>query len=303
MSLGTASVAAARNLTDMAIGHVTQREQFGRPLADFELVQDKIGWMVAYTYGLEAMAYLTTGMVDRGLTDYSLESAIVKVAGTDFIWEAANRAFQLAGGKAYMRTEPYEKVLRDIRIFPIFEGANDVLRSFIALNGIEPVAAQLSELSHLNLRDPVNAVGVVADYVGDMVRRRVQPPRLTVAHERFDAHARAVSDQVEQLRSVTEKLLRRHGEAIKLRGAQHKRLTAAVTDIYAQIATLARVTDVLARPEQGMVGDEPYIAETFCVRAAERVRRQFEQIEHNDDERAFRIAAAAYERARYHHTV
>ncbi|HEX6254867.1 MAG TPA: acyl-CoA dehydrogenase family protein [Euzebyales bacterium] len=303
MSLGTASVAAARNLTDMAIGHVTQREQFGRPLAEFELVQDKIGWMVAYTYGLEAMAYLTTGMVDRGLADYSLESAIVKVAGTDFIWEAANRAFQLAGGKAYLRTEPYEKVLRDIRIFPIFEGANDVLRSFIALNGIEPVAAQLSGLSHLNLRDPVNAVGVVADYVGDMLRRRVQPPRLTVAHERFDAHARAVSDQVEQLRSVTERLLRRHGEAIKVRGAQHKRLTAAVTDIYAQIATLARVTDVLARPEQGMVGDEPYIAETFCVRAAERVRRQFEQIEQNDDERAFRIAEAAYERARYHHSV
>lgn len=303
MSLGTASVAAARSLTDLAITHVTGREQFGRPLAEFELVQDKIGWMVAYTYGLEAMAYLTTGMVDRGLEDFSLESAIVKVAGTDFIWEAANRAFQLAGGRAYMRTEPYEKVLRDIRIFPIFEGANDVLRSYIALNGIEPVAAQLSGLSHLDLRDPINAVGVVADYVGGMVRRRVQPPKLTLTHERFAAQAREVGEQVEQLRSVTERLLRHHGEAIKLRGAQHKRLTSAVTDIFAQVATLARVSDVLDHPEQGMVGDEPFIAETFCVRAAERVRRQFEQIERNDDDRAFQIARAAYERNRYHHTV
>ena len=303
MSLGTASVAAARSLTDLAITHVTGRKQFGRPLADFELVQDKIGWMVAYTYGLEAMAYLTTGMVDRGLQDFSLESAIVKVAGTDFIWEAANRAFQLAGGKAYMRTEPYEKVLRDIRIFPIFEGANDVLRSYIALNGIEPVAAQLSGLSHLDLRDPINAVGVVADYVGGMVRRRVQPPKLTLTHERFAAQAREVGDQVEQLRSLTERLLRHHGEAIKLRGAQHKRLTSAVTDIFAQVATLARVSDVLDHPEQGMVGDEPFIAETFCVRAAERVRRQFEKIERNDDDRAFQIARAAYGRNRYHHTV
>jgi acyl-CoA dehydrogenase family protein 9 len=292
MSLGTASVAAARNLTDMAIEHVTSRRQFGRPLAEFELVQDKIGWMVAYTYGLESMCYLTTGLVDRGLADYSLESAMAKVAGTDFIWEAANRAFQLAGGKAYLRSEPYEKVLRDIRIFPIFEGANDVLRSFIALNGVEPVAAQLSELSHLDVREPVHAVGVVADHVGAMLRRRRQPPRLT-----------AVGEQVEQLRGVTEKLLRRHGEAIKLRGAHHKRLAAAATDIYAQIATLVRVTDVLDRPEQGMVGDEPFIAETFCLRAAERVRRQFEQIEHNDDDRSFAIARAAYERTRYHHTV
>lgn len=303
MSLGTGSVAAARSLTNLTIEHVTHREQFGRPLADFELVQDKIGWLVSYTYGLESMAYLTTGLVDRGLEDYSLESAMVKVAGTDFIWEAANRAFQLAGGKAYMRSEPYEKVLRDIRIFPIFEGANDVLRSYIALNGIEPVAAQLAGLSHLDLRDPVNAVGVVADYVGGMVRRRVQPPRLTTTHERFADRAEAVGDQVEQLRAVTERLLRRHGEAITLRQTQHKRLTAAVTDIYAQIATLARVSDVLDRPEQGMVGDEPDIAETFCLRAAERVRRQFERIEHNDDERAFEIARAAYERSRYHHTV
>jgi acyl-CoA dehydrogenase family protein 9 len=303
MSLGTASVAAARKLTDLAIDHVTAREQFGRPLAEFELVQDKIGWMVAYTYGLEAMAYLTTGLVDRGLEDYSLESAIVKVAGTDFIWEAANRAFQLAGGKAYMRSEPYEKVLRDIRIFPIFEGANDVLRSYIALNGIEPVAAQLSGLSHVDLRDPVNAVGMVADYVGGMVRRRVQPPRLTSTHQRFAGLAGEVGEQVERLRAVTEKLLRRHGEAIKLRGVHHKRLTSAVTDIYAQIATLVRVSDVLEHPEQGMVGDEPFIAETFCVRAAERVRRQFDQIEHNDDDRSFEIARAAYERNRYHHTV
>ncbi|MBW3604865.1 MAG: acyl-CoA dehydrogenase family protein [Actinobacteria bacterium] len=303
MSLGSGSVAAARSLTDMAIAHVTQREQFGRPLAEFELVQDKIGWMVAYTYGLEAMSYLTTGLVDRGLQDYSLESAIVKVAGTDFIWQAANRAFQLAGGKAYLRSEPYEKILRDIRIFPIFEGANDVLRSYIALNGIEPVAAQLSGLSHLGLRDPITAVGVVADYVGAMVRRKVQPPKLRGTQERFASHAEVVSDQVEQLRAVTERLLRRHGEAITARQAHHKRLAAAVTDIYAQIATLARVSDVLERPEQGMIGDEPFIAETFCLRAADRVRRQFDQIEHNDDARTFDIARAAYGRARYHHSV
>lgn len=303
MSLGTASVAAARGLTDMAIAHVREREQFGRPLAEFELVQDKIGWMVSYTYGLEAMCYLTTGLVDRGMTDYSLESAMAKVAGTDFIWQAANRAFQLAGGKAYLRSEPYEKILRDIRIFPIFEGANDVLRSFIALNGIEPLAAQLGGLTQLDLRDPLNAVGVVADYVGGLVRRRVQPPKLTTAAPRFAAQAERVGGQVERLRSVGERLLRRHGEAIKVRGAHHKRLASVVTDIYAQVATLARVTDVLDRPEQGMVGDEPFIAETFCVRAAARVDRQFEQIEHNDDARVFAIAQAAYDRDRYHHTV
>ena len=68
--------------------------QFGQPLADFELVQDKIGWMVAHLFGLESMCYLTCGLVDAGVPDYSLESAICKVSGTEFLWYAANRAVE-----------------------------------------------------------------------------------------------------------------------------------------------------------------------------------------------------------------
>ena len=136
----------AKKLLDLAIDHVKERRQFGRPLADFELVQDKIGWMVSHLFGLESMCYLTCGLVDAGVADYSLESAICKVAGTEFLWYAANRALQLAGGEGYMKDQPYEKILRDIRIFPIFEGANDVLRAFIALAGMKPVGEKLSGL-------------------------------------------------------------------------------------------------------------------------------------------------------------
>src|SRR5436189_16225 len=128
IGLGTGSVGATKGLLDRAIDHVKERRQFGQPLADFELVQDKIGWMVSYLFGLESMCYLTCGLVDAGVADYSLESAICKVAGTEFLWYAANRVLQLKGGAGYMRDEPYEKILRDIRIFPIFEGANDVMR-------------------------------------------------------------------------------------------------------------------------------------------------------------------------------
>ena len=145
IGLGTGSVGATKHLIDLAIEHTKERRQFGRPLADFELVQDKLGWMVSYLFGLESACYLTCGLVDAGVEDYSLESAICKVAGTEFLWYAANRAMQLKGGAGYMLDEPYEKILRDIRIFPIFEGANDVMRAFIALSGIKPVGEQLSE--------------------------------------------------------------------------------------------------------------------------------------------------------------
>src|SRR3954462_6483857 len=78
IGLGTGSVGAAKWILDNVIEHVRERRQFGRPLADFELVQDKIGWMVSFTFGLESMAYLTTGMIDAGIEDYSIESAIAK---------------------------------------------------------------------------------------------------------------------------------------------------------------------------------------------------------------------------------
>src|SRR3712207_5629366 len=139
--------------------------------------------MVSFTFGLESMAYLTTGLVDTGVPDYSLESAICKVAGTEFTWYAANRALQLRGGEGYMRTDPYEKILRDIRIFPIFEGANDVMRAFIALTGVKPLGEELSELGELELTDPIGSIGVLADYVSGRVMREVRPDRLTRTHD------------------------------------------------------------------------------------------------------------------------
>ena len=106
MSLGTGSVGLAKRLLDLTIEHVTERRQFGQPLADFDMVEDKIGWMVSYLFGLESMAYLTTGLVDAGVEDYSVESAMAKVTGTEFVWYQANRALQLKGGRATCAPSP-----------------------------------------------------------------------------------------------------------------------------------------------------------------------------------------------------
>jgi acyl-CoA dehydrogenase family protein 9 len=299
LSLGTGSVGATKGLLDRVIEHTKERRQFGRPLAEFELVEDKIAWMVSYLFGLESMTYLTCGMVDAGVPDYSLESAICKVSGTEFLWYAANRALQLKGGAGYMRDEPYEKVLRDIRIFPIFEGANDVLRAFIALTGVKPLGEQLSGLGELDLGNPLGSLGVVIDYVSGRIQREVRPDRITRAHPEIKDRADAVADQVKQLRDVTEGLLRQHGKGIVECQFQQKRLSDAVSDIFGQVALLSRVTSILEEHGAEVSGQEIYIAETFCTRAAGRVQRAFDQIEDNDDERMIAIAKLALKRGEY----
>ena len=299
IGLGTGSVGAAKGMLDDIIAHVKERRQFGQPLADFELVQDKVGWMVSYLFGLESMCYMTCGLVDRGVEDYSLESAISKVSGTEFLWYAVNRAMQLRGGEGYMRTDPYEKVMRDIRIFPIFEGANDVLRAFIALSGMKPLGEKLSGMGELDLGDPIGTIGVLADYVSGRIQRGVRPDRVTMAHAELKRHADAVSEQVSELRSVTEKLLREHGKEIMARQFQQKRLAAAVSDIFAQVSVLSRVTAIFEDQGVEPSGQERYIAETFCTRAAGRVDSAFRHVESNDDERMAAIAKLAYKRGDY----
>ena len=68
-------------------------------------------------------------------------------AGSDAYRVQSRATLQLAGGEGYMRDAPYEKTLRDIRIFPIFEGANDVMRAYVAFNGPAPRRARLSASS------------------------------------------------------------------------------------------------------------------------------------------------------------
>ena len=299
MSLGTGSVGGTKILLDKVIDHVKERRQFGMSLGEFELVQDKIGWMVSYLFGLEAMAYMTTGLVDAGVPDYSLESAIVKVSSTEFLWYGTNRALQLKGGAGYMRDEPYEKVLRDTRIFPIFEGANDVMRAFIALSGMKPVGEKLGELSGLDWSSPIGSIGVLAEYVGERIQREVRPDRITRAHTELKPLADDLADQVKELRDQTEGLLREHKKGIIERQFQQKRLADAVSDIYGQIAVLSRVTAILDEHGVEPSGQERYIAETFCTRAARRVRQNFGQIEKNDDDRMVAIAKLALKRGEY----
>jgi acyl-CoA dehydrogenase family protein 9 len=173
------------------------------------------------------------------------------------------------------------------------------MRAFIALSGMKPVGEELSGLGEIGLSDPIGSIGVLVDYVGGRIQREVRPSRIGRAHPELAEHAEAVSDQVKQLRDVTESLLREHKGGIMERQFQQKRIADSVADIYAQIAVLSRVTSIFEDQGVEPSGQERYIAETFCTRAAGRVRARFSQIESNDDERMSAIAKLAYKRGSY----
>lgn len=73
--------------------------------------------------------------MDSGFKDFQLEAAISKIWASEASWYVADETLQILGGMGYMRETGVEKVFRDVRIFRIFEGTNEILRLFVALTG------------------------------------------------------------------------------------------------------------------------------------------------------------------------
>ena len=137
--LGGGCVGGMKRLIALATLQAKERRQFGRAIAEFGLVKQKLAGMVVDAYAAEAVVGLVAGLSDQGYQDYAVEAAISKVFATEALWRTADEALQVAGGNGFMREFPYERVVRDSRINRIFEGTNEILRLFIALTALNRV--------------------------------------------------------------------------------------------------------------------------------------------------------------------
>ena len=124
-----------KNAIVIASKHANNRSQFGNTLASYEGIQEKIARMTCLHYTTQSMAYMISGLMDNNFKDFHLEAAISKIYASESAWWVVDETLQILGGMGYMREPGVEKMLRDVRIFRIFEGANEVLRLFVALTG------------------------------------------------------------------------------------------------------------------------------------------------------------------------
>jgi acyl-CoA dehydrogenase family protein 9 len=116
----------ARSLADMR-RRAAGRRQFGVPIREFELVQEKLVQARAHGFAAAAMTYHTAALLDRDqLMNDMFESSHVKLYGTTRGWDTLNEALQTAGGSGYLTTLPYEKRLRDFRVTSVFEGTTEI---------------------------------------------------------------------------------------------------------------------------------------------------------------------------------
>src|SRR6185437_4294733 len=141
------------------------RVQFGETIGSFELVKEKLAYMQAGVFAMESATYQTAALIDSGAEDYMLETAMLKVFATDTLWRIVNDTIQIFGGKAYFTDEPYERMIRDARINMIGEGANDVLRAFVALVGMRDVGLELKGILDA-LSNPLKYFSKLSGFAG-----------------------------------------------------------------------------------------------------------------------------------------
>ncbi|CAN5500797.1 acyl-CoA dehydrogenase family protein [soil metagenome] len=142
-TLSAGVTGAAKVARDQAAKWTTTRYQFQRPLADFELVQERLAYMAAYTYAMDAMLYMTCGMLDRHDPDIMVETAACKYFCSEYGWNVIDAAMQVMGGEGYVTENEFERTWRDNRIHRIVEGSNELMQSFVFAYGGKQLAEHM----------------------------------------------------------------------------------------------------------------------------------------------------------------
>ena len=154
-SIGAFAVGAARSAMEYAIDYAKKRRAFGNKIVNFQAIQFKIAEMYQKVETSRLLIWKAAWEADNGM-DPNVSASVSKLYATEAAFEVVDQALQVMGGYGYTRFFPIEKLLRDTRLFRIYEGTSEVQRMILAghaLGSYQPVMPSLEDLPIHNRND------------------------------------------------------------------------------------------------------------------------------------------------------
>ena len=294
-TFGACCTGAAKTCLRLATEHANTRKQFNKTLGEFHLVKKKIARIAADAYAMEAMTTITASLIDRGLEDYMVETAMLKVFTTERLWEAINDAFQIYGGSAYFVDLPLERMLRDARINQIGEGSNEVLTSFIALVGMRGPGMEFKEIYDTILKP--SRAGIGRAWTAGMHRlgAAVRIPDVPVASVELSSFANQLGRLIWRFNLAVNRALIAYREPILDMQLVQERIAGAAMDLFASTCVLTRwdAELQLARRNGDSTPSTNNTADLFMRQSFRRIRYFLSGLKDNDDKTLMAAANSA----------
>ena len=281
--LGAACTGGARQVLEEALQYARQRKAFGKSIAEFGLIQEKLAECAAGVFTGDALVYRTVGMIDAALADvdpcahgvaheiekrieeYAVECSIVKVWVSEMLQMVANHSVQIHGGYGYVEEYPAERAYRDSRINPIFEGTNEINRLIItgwlmkrAMKGELPLLPAIKRL----MDDVVSSPSPFADEpegpLGDERKMLAQARKLGL----FAAGA------------ASQKYMQNLADQQEVMGA----IADCVIEIYAMESGLIRAEKLIAAKGETSAGAATAMARFYAAKAMQIVEASVRKV-------------------------
>jgi acyl-CoA dehydrogenase family protein 9 len=289
-TFGACCTGAAKTCLRLAIAHANKRRQFNKTLGQFHLVQKKIARMAADAYAMDAMTTITASLIDRGLEDYMMETAMLKVFTTERLWEAVNDTFQIYGGSAYFNDEPIERMLRDARINQIGEGSNEVLTSFVALVGMRGPGMEFKEIHDTMMKPLGGRIGKAWTAGMNRLSAAVRVPEVPAQSAELRSFASQLGRLIWRFNLAVNRSLIAYREPIMDMQLIQERIAGVAMELFASACVLARWDGEIQHRNGGSAIMQHRSADLFLRQSFRRVRGYLAGLTDNDDRAILKTA-------------
>lgn len=303
--LGGGCVGGMKECILHAVRQARDRKQFGRPIAEFGLVKEKLAQMTVNCFAAESVVNMVAHYIDSGFKDYSVEAAISKVFASEALWQSANEGLQIAGGNGFMREFPYERMVRDSRINMIFEGTNEILRLYIGLSGMKDAGEYLANIKKGVARifnEPIKGFGYLSGYVSKKVTHLTSlgRDRVISIHPALAEEGGIFETYTVRLSQAVEAALIKFGKKIIEQQFVTKRIGDVVIDLFVGLTVLSRVTAMIEEKGAENCETEIRLARIFSQQAKHRMHTSILRMINNSDADLEKLADKIGELDGYH---